>query len=537
MTPGPTTIKMPQFLPFELHHGTPHDFEPEPGAPAGRFRKDKVGTGEGAAAYGWGVAYLAQNLNVAEEYARNLTPELTVKGKPGIRRGEVHGLHAAMDSLGDLQYVLAQIKHGTYKNAESRQIVDRAMKRLDDTTKFSSPGSAAYEAAEKVANWWFSLGDPATIKPEDVEHSTGNILTVRVKPEDAAFLDWDRPLSEQSEKVKEAFRNIGQMPKENWKVAHRDGKWMIQEILADGSRVVPKDWHKFKTEKEAQEEADRLSAEGQRMGSAAYLMLAGPGKQGAKAASEKLANLGIAGIRYLDQGSRTPGADKYRVQWDKTDTIAEVIERSTGKSMGTFDTFKQADKWVADHADKATSNYVVFREEDLEITHKNGQPVTPAERREAMGQPEGEATRFMPSDHPDAITEAAIRMHDSGKIYSGHGHGAAMVAAEERYPGIWNENGPTFDEGFVTKTGAFLNREQALEHARKIGQVGQREAVGLNARPGAMESSRFHAANRFMPETASEAPRQRPDPRSAARARLAARTQPQAQKRELATAD
>jgi hypothetical protein len=42
------------------YHGTPHTFEPEPGAPLGRVKKEKVGTGEGAAAYGWGVLYAAQ---------------------------------------------------------------------------------------------------------------------------------------------------------------------------------------------------------------------------------------------------------------------------------------------------------------------------------------------------------------------------------------------------------------------------------------------------------------------------------------------
>ena len=150
-----------------------------------------------------------------------------------------------------------------------------------------------------------------------------------------------------------------------------------------------------------------------------------------------------------------------------------------------------------------TSNYVIFREEDIEITHKNGEPVTPAERKEATGgnpAPGKSDVRFMPSDHEDAITDAAIRMHDTGKIYTGFGHTMAMVAAEERYPSIFSENGPTFDEGFVTKTGIFLSRGQAHTHAKKIGQVAEKAAVGLSGNRDAMESRRFHDAARFMPE-------------------------------------
>ena len=78
----------------ETHHGTPHEWAPEkkvrfadgttrvgcngedvpPGAvvveraPAGRVRAEKVGTGEGNAAFGWGVLYSATRRGLAESY-------------------------------------------------------------------------------------------------------------------------------------------------------------------------------------------------------------------------------------------------------------------------------------------------------------------------------------------------------------------------------------------------------------------------------------------------------------------------------------
>jgi hypothetical protein len=52
---------------IRAYHGTPHTFEAEPGAPLGRFQLDKIGTGEGAQTYGFGI-YLAGHPQVAGTY-------------------------------------------------------------------------------------------------------------------------------------------------------------------------------------------------------------------------------------------------------------------------------------------------------------------------------------------------------------------------------------------------------------------------------------------------------------------------------------
>jgi GNAT superfamily N-acetyltransferase len=49
-------------------HGTPHKYAPEPGYPHGRPRLDKMGTGEGAQAYGWGW-YSADAKETGRNYA------------------------------------------------------------------------------------------------------------------------------------------------------------------------------------------------------------------------------------------------------------------------------------------------------------------------------------------------------------------------------------------------------------------------------------------------------------------------------------
>ncbi len=59
-----------------VYHGSPHKFD--------KFDLSKIGTGEGAQAYGHGL-YMAESPEVAKEYARRLTPqERTLTGfKPG----------------------------------------------------------------------------------------------------------------------------------------------------------------------------------------------------------------------------------------------------------------------------------------------------------------------------------------------------------------------------------------------------------------------------------------------------------------------
>ena len=49
--PGPSLPggkRRPTMAELDVYHGTPHTFDPETGAPLGRFRSSKIGTGEGA---------------------------------------------------------------------------------------------------------------------------------------------------------------------------------------------------------------------------------------------------------------------------------------------------------------------------------------------------------------------------------------------------------------------------------------------------------------------------------------------------------
>ena len=74
-----------------VYHGSPHKFD--------KFDASKIGTGEGAQAYGHGL-YLAENPGVATDYARALGPKT---------------------AMSDPEYVAAQARLGKFEDAVSKR--------------------------------------------------------------------------------------------------------------------------------------------------------------------------------------------------------------------------------------------------------------------------------------------------------------------------------------------------------------------------------------------------------------------------------
>ena len=154
------------------YHGTPHNIE-------GAFDISKVGTGEGAQAYGHGM-YYAENPAVAEGYKEALsTFKTTLDGIPVGSQG--------------------------YKKA-----LEQA--ELAKKSGFVKPEIADQEIANIKA-----LKDA---KIESVKQ--GNLYKVDIPDEYVPkMLDWDKPLSEQSQEIKDALSNI----------PHRGKDWTFKTTI------------------------------------------------------------------------------------------------------------------------------------------------------------------------------------------------------------------------------------------------------------------------------------------------------------------
>ena len=155
-----------EFGGLRLYHGSPHDFD--------KFSMDKIGTGEGAQAYGHGL-YFAEAEDTAKAYRDQLQfprsdgaspPVEKVADDLNYHRGNVEGVK--------------KIYEGMLANG------DEVAKRM---------------AQEKLA-----------ALPEAVDRFKGRMYEVDVNANPDDFLDWDAPLSAQPQKVRDWFDSRGITP-------------------------------------------------------------------------------------------------------------------------------------------------------------------------------------------------------------------------------------------------------------------------------------------------------------------------------------
>ncbi len=245
---GPTSFSL------QAYHGTPHKVD--------KFTTAKIGTGEGAQAYGWGLYFAAAEV-VASIYRRALSYKDT-------KRKFLNDLPEDAET----EEVMDLIGTGAFSPYQERVLKALA---ADDWLGFDYPSqaiSAAYSG--KLQNW-----DPSQELVDAVEES-GNLYTVELLPDEEDFLDWDKPLSEQSEKVKVILGPL------------------ISKFIINNDDFINSE---LKTQ----------AVNGTMDGSKAYLLLggemslAGDRSYPPQLASQSLAKLGIPGIRYLDGGSRDAG--------------------------------------------------------------------------------------------------------------------------------------------------------------------------------------------------------------------------------------
>jgi hypothetical protein len=150
---------------FRAFHGSPHDFD--------RFSLDKIGTGEGAQAYGHGL-YFADSEDVARSY------------RDGLGRWRVDGTDLTIPDTsrvmmtgGDIDAAIASLEGDLASLAPNSRLRGRYTQDLE------------YLQALKAQN--------ATIAKD------GRMYEVNINADPADFLDWDAPLSAQPQKVRDAL--------------------------------------------------------------------------------------------------------------------------------------------------------------------------------------------------------------------------------------------------------------------------------------------------------------------------------------------
>ncbi len=258
------------------YHGSPHKFD--------RFDMSKIGTGEGAQAYGHGL-YFAENEGVARSYRDTLTSTRLPKD----------GQEFVAQNPADALWLGEQISDAA---ALAGQAVDRPEAMYQVINRLAGLDVASSHPAHDRAKAALDLIDaqiPAEVREfvkSRFSPNPGHLYQVRIDADPADFLDWDAPLSGQSERVREAYIRTAE------KLNPRTAKMLVDADITGPSLARTLDG--FPVPKDSQ--------------------FAGLGPMRTPA---MLNEQGIPGIKYLDAGSRGAGdgSRNYVVFDDKLVTI------------------------------------------------------------------------------------------------------------------------------------------------------------------------------------------------------------------------
>lgn len=260
--PGPKAIPRPVMAPegpkgVRAYHGSPHDFD--------KFDLSRIGTGEGAQAYGHGL-YFAEKEAVAKGY------------RDALQASKYHANDAPVPD---------ELQAAAYRLKVNNGDPEAALKTWLNDTYGETPGSPSIATEEQAMRKQLAelSGRDISLKP------TGRLYEVNIKADPETLLDWDKPLSQQPPQVRALIES-------NPKAA---------KALA------------FQSEFLKQEPT----------GKAAYRAFASGPEADPKSgvsASAALREAGIPGIRYKDAGSRgAEGGTNNYVVFD--DALVEIVRK------------------------------------------------------------------------------------------------------------------------------------------------------------------------------------------------------------------
>lgn len=271
-----------------VYHGSPHKFD--------KFDSSKIGTGEGAQAYGHGL-YFAESPEVARSYQRALAKDRNA-----------FDLNTKMDMVmvGDKKITDYNVNFDTAfidaaRNGPDalRQVAEKDLSRWRALSVDESYPFKDY-AKEKVSGYTSLLND---LNGKQVGYVGDGMLYKVDLPDEAIakMLDWDAPLNKQPAEVRTALKNLGITVDDRALSSFDDA---LLSALSGGPTSLPK---------------QPLNPAGESV----YRKLGG-----ADTAAKKLKEQGIPGIRYLDGGSRNVGeGTRNFVVFPGNEGLLKILER------------------------------------------------------------------------------------------------------------------------------------------------------------------------------------------------------------------
>lgn len=257
------------------YHGSPHDFD--------KFDISKIGTGEGAQAFGYGL-YFAQHEPVAEGYRDELSKNnpLPVKIDNEKHHNPTRMQRMVADHFGDVDKVISKMTPVWERVSQKYHSLPEDADELERTFRNLDYKEAQSDRAELER-----------MRGKNVSYGKrGHMYEVHINAHPDHFLDWDKPLYEQSEYVRKALTTLARSNDhlmDGIKNIHerRDNADILYGLLT--SHFVRDKKYEGMRNGVPEDKATPSLEYGQRL------------------ASELLKAHGVKGIKYLDAGSRGAG--------------------------------------------------------------------------------------------------------------------------------------------------------------------------------------------------------------------------------------
>jgi hypothetical protein len=257
--------------------------------PLGMFDLNRIGTGEGAQAYGIG-AYLGGVADTGRDYRTTLLRRSGIEDIPMIGKQPISDFYSSIENKASrLPPNQARNEYDKLEVLE-QLMIDGDILSINQRKENFTPEAYA---------WFEKNVAPKFSRP-------GALYEVQVNAPQERFLDWDAPVTSQNPEVLQALQKAGiYSPELEQRVALLQNE---KELLAKDRDPVTnmmrneRRWHDISKEIEDIRRKQPSNMTGQQ----AYYMAA-PNATSQAEASQALLQRGIPGIRYLDQQSRAAG--------------------------------------------------------------------------------------------------------------------------------------------------------------------------------------------------------------------------------------
>jgi len=247
---------------IRAYHGSPHEFD--------EFDINKIGTGEGAQAYGHGL-YFAEHEPVAKGYRDQLSrPYYETSFGENVEKkygsDVLDAFHSASGDPKEINNTIDRLRGIVQRNLDEYGVSDLSKLKPQYDGDIASETIKMAKRADNLES---------LLKSGDVKQvGLGHMYEVNIAAQPEHFLDWDKPLGEQSNHTKQKIKDLMSGDLFNMDFDNATG------------------WQKLPGEKFYEALQERI----------------GSIKSSAADASEALHQHGIRGIRYLDAGSRGENA-------------------------------------------------------------------------------------------------------------------------------------------------------------------------------------------------------------------------------------